>query len=296
MQPPPPFAVLRGHQASVTSLCFMGPHLSSCSNKCELLIWDIRTRRISKICHSAEDGDDGLLRVVSNDGSLFSNSRLGRIFEYDSEGNLRQEVRTGTSAGFAGCRLLGGELYFPDAFNGRLLVFDSKDGSFFPVADYKNHGMIMDIAVCGTCVSIAVEDATVVVFDSRNSGTPMWKNEMKLNDPIISLAQIDPEKCIVGTSQKEIYKVSQNEKKVLYNMPHPGVDEVTLRDDMKILATAGWDGRIRLFDVKKETPLAVLKHHKGGAHTVAFAPDGLMASAGDDRGIALWSLYRKKQK
>lgn len=77
-------------------------------------------------------------------------------------------------------------------------------------------------------------------------------------------------------------------------MPHPGVDDIEIRCDGRIWATAGWDGRVRLFDAKKRTPLAVLKHHKNGIHAVSFAPDGLLASGGDDRGIAIWSLYRKK--
>ncbi|OHT04847.1 hypothetical protein TRFO_27651 [Tritrichomonas foetus] len=293
MQPPPPVAVLRGHQASVTSICFIPDRIASCSNKCELHLWDIKTRRIMKTFHKMEEGDDGFLRVVANDSTIFANTRLGRIFAYDFEGNVKNEVNTNLSCGFAGCRLLGTDLWFADAFNGRLMIFDIRDGSTFPGADFKNHGMIMDISVYNEFVGVALEDSTVAVFDSRNTAMPFWTNEMKLSDPIISIASVNENRCIVGSSQKEVYDVTAGGKSVLYQMPHAGVDDITVRCDGKIWATAGWDGRVRLFDAKKGKPLAVLKHHRGGIHSVAFADDGLLASGGDDRGIALWSLYRK---
>jgi WD40 repeat protein len=99
---------------------------------------------------------------------------------------------------------------------------------------------------------------------------------------------------VVGSAQREILEVAPGEKLTFYEMPdgHPGVDDIAIRCDGKIWATAGWDGRVRLFNAKKRMALAVLKPHNGGVHTVAFAVEGLLASAGKDRGIALWSLYR----
>lgn len=294
MQPPPPLTVLRGHKASVTSICFFPEKIASCSNKCELLVWDIKTRRIIKTFHEYADGDDGFLRVVTNDNAIFANSRLGQIFAYDFEGNLKHQVRTDISSGFAGCRLLGSDLWFADAFNGRLMIFDINAGSFFPGAEFKNHGMIMDLSVYGNnFIGVAMEDSSVALFDSRNVAEPLWKNEMKLSDPLISLAIVNENRCILGTAQKDVYDVTESAKTVLYTMPHPGIDDITIRCDGRIWATAGWDGRVRLFDAKKGNALAILKHHRGGIHTVAFATDGLLASGGDDRGIALWSLYRK---
>lgn len=295
MQPPPPIAVLRGHQSPITSLCFIPDRLISTSNSCELFIWDLMSRRIASTLHKHEDGDDGFLRAVSNgEDTILANTRLGRIFSYDFEGNLRSEVKTGLSGGFAGCRLSGNDLWFSDAFNGRLYVYDIKQGSHFPACDIKNHGMIMDISVNKEFVGVVLEDSTVAVFDSRNTVEPVWIHEMKLKDPIISLALVNENDCVVGSSQAEVYEVTPTGKSVFYKMPHPGVDDIEIRCDGRIWATAGWDGRVRLFDAKKRTPLAVLKHHKNGIHAVSFAPDGLLASGGDDRGIAIWSLYRKK--
>jgi WD40 repeat protein len=153
----------------------------------------------------------------------------------------------------------------------------------------------MDISAKDQFVGIVVEDSTVAMFDSRSPGSPLWVNSMKLGDPIISLAVVNENRCIIGSAQKQVYDVQPTNHSVFYEMPHAGIDEIAIRCDGKIWATGGWDGRLRLFNAKNRTALAVLKHHKQSIHTVCFAADGLLASGGEDRGIALWSIYRKEK-
>ncbi|KAF9951773.1 ASTRA complex subunit [Mortierella alpina] len=50
-----------------------------------------------------------------------------------------------------------------------------------------------------------------------------------------------------------------------------GVSEIKVRNDNKILALAGWDGRIRVFSAKTLKPLAVLKHHREGLYCLDTA-------------------------
>jgi WD40 repeat protein len=294
MQPPPPVAVLRGHQKPVQSIHFLNNQLLSASHGCELFLWDLQTRRIVRSLHNLEDNDDGLLRVCSDDTTIACNSRLGRLFFYDLLGNLTREVETHISGGFCGCRLLGSDLWFPDAFNGRLCVYDTKSNNHFPVIIFNGHGMMMDVSVKNETIAIAFEDSVIAAFDSRNAAEPVWQNDLKLGEPAISIALVSERRCIVGSAQRQILEVGPHEKVAFYEMPdgHLGIDDIAVRCDQKIWATGGWDGRVRLFDAKKKKPLAVLKHHTGGVHTVAFASDGLLASAGNDRGIAIWSLYR----
>lgn len=294
MEPPPPIAVLRGHQASITSVCFSDDNVLSCSSGCELYRWDLKSRRITQTLHKFEENDDGLLRVCTNDTKIISNSRLGRIFVYDKgTGDVVNEIETGISAGFAGCRVDGDDVWFPDAFSSRLCILDLRDGSHFPAGECGKHGMVMDISIKGNHIGVAMEDSTVLMIDNRNVGAPEWINELKHTDPIISVAVIDDTKCVVGSSQKNVYEVEANQSNVFYEMPHAGIDDISIRPDGKLWATAGWDGRVRIFEAKKKKALAVLKHHRGGIHTVCYSNDGLLASGGDDRGIALWSLYRK---
>ncbi|XP_030378284.1 guanine nucleotide-binding protein subunit beta-like protein 1 [Scaptodrosophila lebanonensis] len=78
-----------------------------------------------------------------------------------------------------------------------------------------------------------------------------------------------------------------------------GLNCVRIRGDRKVFASAGWDGRIRIFSWKSMRSLAVLLQHKHGSiMDLAFSPQKvamwgapIMAAAGMDGQISLWSLY-----
>jgi len=71
---------------------------------------------------------------------------------------------------------------------------------------------------------------------------------------------------------------------------HPtAVWAVKFSADGMLLATAGYDGLVRVWDVATRQPKHDLKKHKGWARAVAFSPDGTrLASAGEDGAIVLW--------
>ncbi|GAA5895766.1 hypothetical protein JCM8208_005082 [Rhodotorula glutinis] len=51
-----------------------------------------------------------------------------------------------------------------------------------------------------------------------------------------------------------------------------GKAAVVVREDGKVLATAGWDGEARIYKAKTLEPLAVLSHHRTSLQAAAFAP------------------------
>ena len=57
----------------------------------------------------------------------------------------------------------------------------------------------------------------------------------------------------------------------LIQTKHAGQQSLAVRSDEKIFATAGWDGRMRVYSVKTMKEVAVLKWHKEGCYALAFA-------------------------
>jgi WD40 repeat protein len=60
---------------------------------------------------------------------------------------------------------------------------------------------------------------------------------------------------------------------------HAGQQGLRIRNDGRIFATAGWDSKVRVYSAKGMKELAVLKWHKDGCYSVAFADVGATAGS-----------------
>ena len=80
------------------------------------------------------------------------------------------------------------------------------------------------------------------------------------------------------------------------NTKHAGQTSLKARDDGRILVTAGWDGKLRVFSSLTLAPLAVLKWHTSAVHAAAFssvrddAPSFVVGGAKDGK-LSMWQIY-----
>jgi WD40 repeat protein len=73
------------------------------------------------------------------------------------------------------------------------------------------------------------------------------------------------------------------------------VRAVAFCPDGSTLASASYDGTIRLWDATSRRLLALLKGHEDMVYAIAFTPDGkTLASASADKTIKLWEAPRYK--
>ena len=66
--------------------------------------------------------------------------------------------------------------------------------------------------------------------------------------------------------------------------------------DSRILASAGDDGTVRLWDVPTRTEIGALSGHKHAVLSVSFSPDkdsNMLASGGSDRTVRLWDVDKR---
>jgi WD40 repeat protein len=104
------------------------------------------------------------------------------------------------------------------------------------------------------------------------------------SQPVLSL-DVDPsnEFCISSSADATIAKhpvplILKDTVMAVWNKPlktvqtkHSGQQDLKIRNDGKIFATAGWDSKVRVYSVKSLKELAVLKWHNEGCFAVAFA-------------------------
>jgi WD40 repeat protein/serine/threonine protein kinase len=91
-------------------------------------------------------------------------------------------------------------------------------------------------------------------------------------------------------------RLCQREEQVYFDhqagmMPADPIHAVAYSPSGTLVATAGGQGRVRVWDPRDGRTWAVLVGHTGAIRGIAFSPDGgALATAGDDGSVRLWEL------
>ncbi|XP_013373374.1 PREDICTED: guanine nucleotide-binding protein subunit beta-like protein 1 isoform X3 [Chinchilla lanigera] len=318
--PPDPQFVLRGTQSAVNALHFCGgaqaqgfPLLFSGSQSGVVHIWSLQTRRAV----ATLDGHGGQsvtwLQMLPQSPQLLSQGRDLRLCLWDlAEGrNAVVDSVCLESVGFCRSSVLAeGQARWMLAVPGKgtdevqILEMPSKTSvcTLKPEADAKP-GMPMCLRLWQAESSsrpfllAGYEDGSVALWD-------VWERKVCSRvscheEPVMGL-DFDSQRArgVSGSAGKALAVWSLDGQQTLqvcstHQLTNPGISDVTIRPDRKILATAGWDHRIRVFHWRTMKPLAVLAFHSASVHCVAFATDGVLAAGSKDQRISVWSLYQR---
>jgi WD40 repeat protein len=102
---------------------------------------------------------------------------------------------------------------------------------------------------------------------------------------------------VVGSTGDELHSFSLTEDMQLTQLKtvqvsNAGLQCCVFRKDAKIIASGGWDGRVRVFRAKSMQPLAVLILHADTVQCAAFADDNTLVTGSKDKNICVWSIYK----
>jgi ASTRA-associated protein 1 len=138
----------------------------------------------------------------------------------------------------------------------------------------------------GTAVRAAVNKSIKSVSTtsgrspSGNTNVSLLSAGLQAQKPELHTASIPPKQLL----QSPIKTV---------NTKHSGQQSVRIRSDGKIIATAGWDGRVRVYSAKTLKEVAVLRWHQTGCYAVALST--VHAEGADRDGIVSEGISDEKR-
>lgn len=309
-RPPDPIYTLRGHSGPVTTVEFFDDVLFSGSSGGEIFAWDLGTFRRKHVL--VGHNNESILWIGHSENVLVTQGRDGTVAVWTfSDTQWKQSGTIVTnSKGFCQCSLPGAAsalIATPSKPDWKITLwdFESQKAIRSTLEPKERLGMAMCIKLSMDCNSIlaAYESGSVVQYDMRSGGAPSSTVTL-YTEPIMCMDFDEVHRVnrgICGSVSKELCVFERNDGQLVQKhrltVTNDGFSSVQIRTDGKIVASGGWDGRIRVFSWKNMKPLAVLDVHKESVQTLKFSDRelckaGLLLAAGStDRTISLWSLY-----
>ncbi|XP_061117474.1 guanine nucleotide-binding protein subunit beta-like protein 1 [Conger conger] len=322
LPPPAPQFILRGAGAPVNTLHFCcqapgPPLLFSGSGKGAIHAWNLTTRRAEKVLEGHGGASVIWLDTLSSRDTLISQGRDMRVCVWDlSEGrsSVTDSFSTG-SVGFCQSSLLPRPspclLAHPGANSEEVKVMDMSSRT--QVCSLKpdvKRGMLMCAKLWqpdsggGPLLLTGYEDGWLSLWDvsQRRPLSGLAPHPQPHPQPVMCL-DFDPAggRGVSGSSERDLASWALDGQRRLQlqdsvQVVNAGFSQLRIREDRRIVASAGWDHRVRVFGWRRLKPLAVLQHHADVALCVAFSdhphpPQRVLAAGSKDQRISVWSVY-----
>ncbi|KAL0084747.1 WD40-repeat-containing domain protein [Phycomyces blakesleeanus] len=332
MNPPTPQYIFRGHQAAINTLCYFGDDqfIASGDGDGIIIVWKMKTRRPvlkwkahEESCLCVKVYKDRLVSQGRDDKiqvwQLPDLEEIAVVVSVSDAQNLKPPTLVFhipyDSLNFCKFSLC----IIPDSV---LLAFPSNGDT--PLVDIYDLtlrkwairtiglGTTAGLSKKGLCMAVELvekEEKIWLLVGYEDGSVSMWFCDViqrvaslvwdvqKHKQPVLSMAVDRSNTWVVSTSaDNQIIKYSIQSGDVLNQiaLKKSGIAAVAVRPDNKIFATAGHDGKIRVFSCSSLRPLAILTYHRESAYCVAFGTQSdcnWLISGGKDARISLWAIY-----
>jgi len=150
-------------------------------------------------------------------------------------------------------------------------------------------------------LAVGYEAGHVIIWDPAAPAAGPLAHGKLHEEPVMSLDISDGGvRGVSGSAEDRIvsFAIDYSAKTVTpvreIGLRERGIGDLSVRQDGKLMASAGWDGRVRLYKWSSGKALALLKYHTSAVTVVEFAPKSFMlASGARDGTVALWDVYSK---
>jgi WD40 repeat protein len=291
---------LSGQTGTLQSTAFSsdGRFLLTASDDATARVWDVVTRKtVADLV-----GHDGPVLTASfrPDGRIIATGGAdGTLRLWSSPARPLQELATPNR------KLVQDIAFSPD---GRRLVTSGKDGnarvwsgaSLLYVLPHGRKNALDDwvesatFSHDGSRILTAGDDGTAKVWAAR-TGSLLATVGTEGGDDLYT-ADLSPDGVYVAGGGEggdvRIWKLGAGGRPDRRSSPVRRIDGVAFAPTGELLASASWDGKLRLWEVKgRKAPVATLGTTRDPLESVAFSPDGALVAAGGDSGsVWVWDV------
>jgi WD40 repeat protein len=312
-------AILSGHADVVRSVafsrdgkwCVSGSGSNDNRRPGELLRWDIATGKSKSLFQQKAETPVGAFLgiralAVSPDDALIAVSDNDRVRILDSvTGEERHALPVQRDYIGALAFSPAGDLLVVGTLDGSVAFWNPESGEEVASLAKQRTGITsLAFSADGDRLAIATGDTRAPNFaQETTSDLAVWNIATRLliwqspnPGPLISCVAFSPNGKLLATA--DLHRVQTwdaADGKFLHSSPEQGDKPhaflgVAFSPDGSRIASCGDSSIIRVWDVPKCRMIGTLKGHEAGRVTcLAFSPDGLLATGGDDRSVRLWN-------
>jgi WD40 repeat protein/serine/threonine protein kinase len=293
---------LRGHTAEVRAVAFSrdGKLLASCGQDHSVRIWDVASRRHTKLLGPYL----GSVAMGSQVGSVAfapDGKTLAIVQDHSKSVRLWDVAARCERAALPHPSEVAGVTFSPD---GKLLATGGSDGTvrLWDVATWREVGTLGGHTDGVLLVVFSPDGKTLASAAYYDTAIRLWDMaarrqiaSLKGHTTRMSSLSFSPDGKTLASAAHEtavrLWDVAA--KKEVRALREPGtlLSSVAFSPDGKVLATGGGDGTVRVWDAGTGEVVSLLRGHTGAVTAVAFASEGRSLVSGSmDGTIKVWDV------
>lgn len=306
---PRPLAILRGHASALTSATFLPGcddesrrHLVTADEDGALRLWDTYGEECVLTFRGTSKSSPVLSLLPSSNNACcvaahYKNGTLSTIDLSHADTPSVSTWSAGVHDSFCRAVRLEHDLIAAAGADADVHLLDERARKAvckIPVTKARDTGFVLSLAASGDhALAAGYEGGAVVSLDTRMRDE-VARAQPGQGEAVLALAAHSHVVVAAGSFAHVAAVADGNYVVARAQLSVPGVGDIRWTPDRRVLVTAGWDGRARVWaGARKQGSLlryvTSLAWHEGSVACVALSADStLAATGGKDTTVALW--------